>query len=75
MQLKGRDNVFTWDETNKTCTDLSGEGIGRIENISEMDIILFYNPKDRHYCYDPSIDLTHYTRFDYGTMTMCIKNN
>ena len=74
MQLQGRDNVYTWNENERTCTDKSGTGYGRIEDVSEMDIILFYNPKDRHYCYDPSIDLSNYTRIDYGTMTMCIKN-
>lgn len=75
MQLKGRNNVFTWNEEEKTCTDRSGEGYGRTEDVSQMDIILFYNPKDRHYCYDPSIDITNYTRIDYGTMTMCIKKD
>ena len=75
MQLKGRNNVFTWNEEEKTCTDRSGEDYGRTEDVSQMDIILFYNPKDRHYCYDPSIDFTNYTRIDYGTMTMCIKKD
>ena len=75
MQLKGRNNVFTWNEEEKTCTDRSGEGYGRTEDVSQIDIILFYNPKDRHYCYDPSIDITNYTRIDYGTMTMCIKKD
>ena len=42
MQLKGRNNVFTWNEEEKTCTDRSGEGYGRTEDVSQMDIILFY---------------------------------
>lgn len=73
MQLHGRDNVYVWNQTEKTCLDRSGEGSGRIADVSEMEIILFYNPEDRHYCYDPDIDLSNYERIDYGTMTMCIR--
>ena len=39
MQLKGRNNVFTWNEEEKTCTDRSGEGYGRTEDESQRDII------------------------------------
>lgn len=73
MQLRGRDNVYTWNEAEKTCTDRSGEGYGREEDGKNMDIILFYNPEDRHFCYEPDIDLTGYQRYNYGTMTMCIR--
>lgn len=69
----GREKVYMWDEEEKTCTIRTGELEGTTAPIEEMDIILFYNPQDRHYCYDPDIDLTGYDRMDYGTLTMCFK--
>lgn len=70
----GRDQVYSWNDSKKTCTILTGPLTGISGNVDEMDIILFYNPQDRHYCYDPDIDLTGYTRIDYGTLTICYKN-
>lgn len=72
MELHGRDHVYVWDQEAKTCTDRRGVEVGTAA-VEEMDIILFYNPRDRHYCYEPDIDLSDYERIEYGTMTMCIR--
>ena len=72
MELHGRDHVYVWDQDAKTCTDRRGAEVGTAA-VEEMEIILFYNPKDRHYCYEPDIDLSDYERIEYGTMTMCIR--
>ena len=73
LLLNGCEQVYMWDESEKTCTIRTGPLKGTSGNIGEMDIILFYNPQDRHYCYDPDIDLTNYNRVNYGTLTMCSK--
>ncbi len=74
MRYNGRDKVYVWDNEKKTCTDITGAGEGSTADINDMDFILFYNPKDRHYCYEPDIDLENYTRTEYGTLVICRKN-
>lgn len=73
MEYHGNPNVYFWDEESKICTDMDGEGMGRQAELTDMDIILFYNPQDRHYLYEPSIDLSGYERTDYGTLVICRK--
>ena len=75
MRLNGRDHVYAWDNDALTCTDIVGEGEGNMADVQDMDFILFYNPQDRHYCYEPDIDLTDYTKTEYGTLVICRKNN
>lgn len=70
---RGFNQVYHWNESDKTCTVKVGENRGITGQIDEMDIILFYNPKDRHYCYVPSIDLNEYECVDYGTLTMAFR--
>lgn len=71
MELHGRDHVYVWNQEEKTCTDRRGNN--DMADVSEMDIILFYNPEDRHYCYDPDIDLSEYKKIKYGTMMMAVR--
>lgn len=73
MRYNGRDNVYVWDNDEGTCTDIMGVGEGNIADVEDMDYILFYNPQDRHYCYEPNIDLNNYIKTEYGTLVICRK--
>lgn len=66
----GIDEVYSWDEDAKTCTIIAGEKEGTVGNVQDMDVILFYNPQDRHYCYVPDIDMSGYEITDWGTLTI-----
>ena len=70
MLQYGFDQVYSWDEESGTCTVVAGEQEGAIGNVQDMDVILFYNPQDRHFCYVPNIDLNGYTVKDWGTLTV-----
>jgi hypothetical protein len=39
-----------------------------------MDIVVMYNEEDRHWCYTPSLDLTGFTEYKCGTITMYIRD-
>lgn len=66
----GFDEVYSWDEDAKTCTVIAGELEGTVGEVEDMDVVLFYNPQDRHYCYVPDIDLSGYSITDWGTLTV-----
>ena len=66
----GYEDVYSWDEDAKTCTIIAGEKEGTVGDVQDMDVILFYNPQDRHYCYVPSIDMSGYEVTDWGTLTV-----
>lgn len=70
MRLNGRDNVYSWNEDNKECIDITGEGKGTKEELQNMEYILFYNPKDRHYCGEPDMDFSNYNKEECGTLVI-----
>ena len=66
----GVEQVYSWDEDAKTCTIIAGEREGETGSVEDMDVILFYNPQDRHFCYVPDIDFSGYSVTDWGTLTV-----
>lgn len=82
MLLNGHDNVYYWTEDsreiNRVCdlnlnydpTDLE---IYSNHQLDEIDVVLMYNEKDRHYCYQPSLDVTDFEIMDCGSMTIWIR--
>ena len=66
----GYEDVYSWDEDAKTCTIIAGEKESTVGDVKDMDVILFYNPQDRHYCYVPDIDMSGYEVTDWGTLTV-----
>ena len=66
----GYEDVYSWNEDTKTCTIIEGEKEGTVGDVRDMDVILFYNPQDRHFCYVPDIDMSGYEVTDWGTLTV-----
>lgn len=84
MKLHGFDNVYYWkedfwknDEVH-IYKELDEEGNYSLEEgmLENMDIIVMYNREDRHWCYEPdlNLDLSDYTEEKCDTLTMFIKN-
>lgn len=68
-----RENIYIWNEDSKECNIALGPKQGTTADVSDMDIILFYNTQNRHFCYIPDIDLSDYEVIDIGTLTYCQK--
>lgn len=80
--VKGHDNVYYWTEEsreiNRVCDmnisyDPNDKEIFETYGLEEMDVVLMYNQKDRHYCYEPSLDASDFEVFDIGTMRIWIR--
>ncbi|GFI45509.1 hypothetical protein IMSAGC019_00821 [Lachnospiraceae bacterium] len=80
LKLQGFDNVYYWDEErkiiNKEC-DINlryDEEYYEEQSFSDMDIVVMYNRKDRHWAYDLSLDLSDFQEIPCGTLTMYVRN-
>ena len=77
LHIHGFDDMFYWKEDDasiyKVIDDYGGhvEAVGELENI---DVVVMYNREDRHWCYEPSLDLSDFTEQKCGTITMYIRN-
>ena len=72
-KLYDREHVNYWYEDEQVCRADWGDRSGQIMDVKDMDIVLFYSPEHRHYCYEPSLDLSGYDRQTVGTLVVCIK--
>lgn len=41
-----------------------------LDMFDEIDVVIMYNREDRHWCYEPSLDLSDFTEEKCGTLTM-----
>ncbi len=80
MKLHDFENVYYWTEEEKSITKVCDVNIGYEESYYEeqdyedMDIVVMYNREDRHWCYEPSLDLTDFTEVPCGTLTIYVRN-
>lgn len=81
MKLHDFENVYYWTEESKTITKVCDVNLPYDESYYEeqafedMDIIVMYNEEDRHWCYEPSLDLSDFTEYPCGTLTIYVRNN
>ena len=40
-----------------------------------MDIVITHNREDRHWYYEPTLDLSDFTEIPCGTLTLFVRNN
>ena len=73
FRLHEYDEIFYWVEDEQEVKRLFGSRKGEQGSLEEMDVILMYNREDRHWCYDPSVDLSDFTEVDCGTVTMYVR--
>ena len=74
FRIRGYEDVFFWQEN----MSIMNRGIGPREyeqaTLEEIDVVVMYNREDRHWCYDPSLDLSDFTEQKCGTITMYVRN-
>lgn len=74
FRLHGYDEVFYWEEDEGKITRSYGPREDEQADFAEIDVIVMYNEEDRHWCYEPSLDLTDFTEKKCGTITTYIRN-
>lgn len=74
FRLKGYDEFFYWEEERQIITREFGEREDETASLDEMDVVLMYNEEDRHWCYTPSLDLSGFTEYKCGTITMYVRD-
>lgn len=72
--LHGYDEVFYWEEDEKKINRSFGPREDEQAPFEEIDVVLMYNREDRHWCYEPSLDLSGFTEVKCGTFTMYIRD-
>lgn len=74
FRLHGYDEVFYWWEDEQKIDRSFGPREDEQAEFAEIDVVVMYNKEDRHWCYEPSLDLTDFTEKVCGTITMYVRN-
>lgn len=75
FRLHGYDEVFYWEEEEKKINRSFGPREDEQAAFEDIDVIVMYNQEDRHWCYEPSLDLTGFTKINCGTINMYIRDS
>lgn len=73
FRLHGYDEVFYWEEDENKINRSFGPREDEQADFEEIDIVVMYNQEDRHWCYEPSLDLTGFEERKCGTVTMYVR--
>ncbi len=74
FRLHGYDEIFYWDEEERKIDRSFGPRENERADFSDIDVVVMYNQEDRHWCYEPSLNLTDFTEYNCGTITMYVRN-
>ena len=74
FRIQGYEDVFFWDEDYGTMDRGFGPRGYEQATLEDMDVVVMYNREDRHWCYEPSLDLSDFTEQKCGTLTMYVRN-
>ncbi len=75
FRIHGYDEVFYWEEDLHKINRSFGPREDEQAAFEEIDVIVMYNKEDRHWCYEPSLDLSDFTEKKCGTITMYVRND
>lgn len=73
FRLHGYDEVFYWEEDENKINRSFGPREDEQADFEEIDVVVMYNQEDRHWCYEPSLDLTGFEERKCGTVTMYVR--
>ena len=73
FRLHGYDEVFYWEEDENKINRSYGPREDEQADFADINVIVMYNEEDRHWCYEPSLDLSDFTERKCGTITMYIR--
>ena len=80
MAVHGLDNVYFWTEEDRIINKVYDNNFSydaeyyEEKDFEEMAIVVMYNKEDRHWCYEPSLDLSDFTEIKCGTLNIYVRN-
>ena len=74
FRLHGYDEVFYWEEEEHKINRSFGPREDEQAAFEEIDVVVMYNQEDRHWCYEPSLDLRDFEEINCGTITMYVRD-
>lgn len=74
FRIHGYDEVFYWEEDESKINRSFGPREDEQAAFEDIDVVVMYNKEDRHWCYEPSLDLSDFTEKKCGTITMYVRN-
>lgn len=75
FRLHGYDEVFYWEEDENKINRSFGPREDEQAAFADIDVIVMYNKEDRHWCYEPSLDLSDFTEKKCGTITVYVRDD
>lgn len=73
FRLHGYEEVFYWKEDENKMERTYGPLWYEQADIDDIDVVVMYNREDRHWCYEPSLDLSDFMEQKCGTVTMYVR--
>lgn len=80
MASHGYDNIYYWTDEGQiinkeySAYEYCGDEAYENQNFEDMDIVVMYNREDRHWCYDPTLDLSDFKEIKCGTLNIYVRN-
>ncbi len=74
FRLHDYEEIFYWEEEEKIMERSFGPQWYEQATLEDIDVVVMYNREDRHWCYEPSLDLSDFTEQKCGTITMYVRN-
>lgn len=71
FHMRGRDDIYVYRDGE--CTDWYRDGKGDTISLDEIDIVMTYNDKDRHFVEEADIDFSEFEITDYNTMRIAVR--
>lgn len=81
MAVHGYDNVYFWTEDDQIINKVYDNNFTyppeyyEEKNLDDMNIVVMYNKEDRHWCYEPSLDLSGFTEIKCGTLNIYVRKD
>ena len=74
FRLHDYEEVFYWKEKENRMERTYGPLWYEEATLDDIDVVVMYNREDRHWCYEPSLNLSDFTEQKCGTITMYVRN-
>lgn len=81
MAVHGYDNMYFWTEEEQVINknyskyEVFPEEYYDEKSFDDMNIVVMYNKQDRHWCYEPSLDLSDFTEIKCGTLNIYVRKD
>ncbi len=82
MLLNNIDGIYYWTEGERIINKVhdihmsySDPAVYEAQDFDEMDIVVMYNQQDRHFSFNPSLDLSGFTEVNSGTITIWVRDD